>query len=98
MLLAAVDALTGGKIGAPMEPLARRSPSLAIVLGKSNISPSETAPPSATHLAGMPKEHHHVQLSLLDYSETMWSIAYAIAGWWFQPIWKILVKLEIFPK
>ena len=19
-------------------------------------------------------------------------------GWWFQPIWKILVKLEIFPK
>ncbi len=21
-----------------------------------------------------------------------------ISGWWFQPIWKILVKLEIFPK
>ena len=20
------------------------------------------------------------------------------AGWWFQPTWKILVKLEIFPK
>ena len=21
-----------------------------------------------------------------------------VSGWWFQPIWKILVKLEIFPK
>ena len=23
---------------------------------------------------------------------------HAVAGWWFQPIWKILVKLQIFPK
>ena len=23
---------------------------------------------------------------------------FAKASWWFQPIWKILVKLEIFPK
>ena len=22
---------------------------------------------------------------------------YHFSGWWFQPVWKILVKLEIFP-
>ena len=25
-------------------------------------------------------------------------IVFTYTGWWFQPIWKILVKLEIFPK
>ena len=38
-------------------------------------------------------------------SHTMWirrlnfrnSSKYSITGWWFQPIWKILVKLDIIP-
>ena len=27
-----------------------------------------------------------------------WTVVACISSWWFQPDWKILIKLEIFPK
>ena len=39
--------------------------------------------------------------TILHVSDTstvlLWLIRYS-SSWWFQPLWKILVKLEIFPK
>ena len=36
--------------------------------------------------------------SIFKVSQQSLSTKKKIAGWWFQPIWKILVKLDIFPK
>ena len=34
---------------------------------------------------------------LFTNDEEMIHILHPLSGWWFQPIWKILVKLETFP-
>ena len=39
-----------------------------------------------------------VQPMKFDFKEGQVILNMTFSGWWFQPIWKILVKLEIFPK
>ena len=44
--------------------------------------------------AKIPDAHRHV-MSKLTAIEKTWQL---VASWWFQPIWKILVKVDHFPK
>ena len=64
--------------------------------------PSRTTDPAA-RCVGMEaveiQGHVHVhQIAVFQGSQVLQNGTNKKAGWWFQPIWKILVKLEIFPK
>ena len=40
----------------------------------------------------------HSCVSICANAASAWHLTSNITGWWFQPIWKILVKMGIFPK
>ena len=54
---------------------------------------------SADKLGPPPPRSHPTSLWTNNISSKPWRFTrYGITGWWFQPIWKVLVKLGIFPK